>query len=657
MYLDVPSPDVKTIVGKASKSANQAVKSLVEELKIVSSYPVFQIPVYPAKNFFKADTRLKTWMHRFNDNPYSCDPTIDTNGRTGGHTHPIQISWKGRVNGSCFDSQAEDWNALCKTHAHLVKPLKRVWREWNYNLSGRNFSYSEGTSRNFSRLVALHDHSCKTRVVAIFDNLSQIALRPVHLMIEEVLKKLPCDFTFNHLDGVHFLLKNFSQRMCHSVDIKSATDTIPRNLSKEILGLLVNPKIVRTLSPQQFVDDVFSILTNRKFAFKGNNLKYGVGQPMGAYASFPLLALTNHFMVQVAALRALEKYQYFSDYAIVGDDVVIANDLVHYHYAKLLKDLGIPISNAKCISAFGTFEFCKRIVRDGEIKSVPTWNSIYSSVVSKDPVPLMQICKKYGIPLNYEFLTTFYKRRYVRTAFAFESFDNIKLSRGGSLSVEMIPANVVGHSVRCLQIRETLLSPKDLELYTENPFLNRLNYSKNIRSMFRQASTRKGRTASKLIQVEKLDKMRLYKELDLDPRKRKDNPSPFLEIDKIDLSIDSDREKYSDYIIVQNKTEQSAPFRDPVPIWELAHKVIANTFYLNYVYNYLDRKKIKISSFVRSSNNGSSLRLRSYAMSQKLNWVDDRLLNPVKQDKVVQTVATLQSKNKISYNSNLVKTK
>jgi len=32
--------------------------------------------------------------------------------------------------------------------------------------------------------------------------------------------------------------------------------------------------------------------------------RYSVGQPMGAYSSFPMLALTHHVIVQIAAGRA-----------------------------------------------------------------------------------------------------------------------------------------------------------------------------------------------------------------------------------------------------------------------------------------------------------------------------------------------------------------
>jgi hypothetical protein len=57
-----------------------------------------------------------------------------------------------------------------------------------------------------SRLVALQDKSCKTRVVATLDSYSQVALRPVHRMLELFIRKFRNDFTFDHFKGVEFLM-------------------------------------------------------------------------------------------------------------------------------------------------------------------------------------------------------------------------------------------------------------------------------------------------------------------------------------------------------------------------------------------------------------------------------------------------------------------
>jgi len=77
--------------------------------------------------------------------------------------------------------------------------------------------------------------------------------------------------------------------------------------------------------------------------------RYAVGQPMGAYSSFPMLALTHHVIVQVAARRA-GIGQWFSNYAILGDDIVIADPRVAPHYLNIMRDtLGVDINLSKSL--------------------------------------------------------------------------------------------------------------------------------------------------------------------------------------------------------------------------------------------------------------------------------------------------------------------
>jgi hypothetical protein len=77
--------------------------------------------------------------------------------------------------------------------------------------------------------------------------------------------------------------------------------------------------------------------------------RYAVGQPMGAYSSFPMLALTHHVIVQIAARRA-GKLGWFTNYALLGDDVVIADPMVAPQYLLLMRDiLGVEINLSKSL--------------------------------------------------------------------------------------------------------------------------------------------------------------------------------------------------------------------------------------------------------------------------------------------------------------------
>lgn len=87
---------------------------------------------------------------------------------------------------------------------------------------------------------------------------------------------------------------------------------------------------------------------------------------MGAYSSFPMLALTHHVIVQIAAKRAGIS-GWFTNYALLGDDIVIADSRVAPFYLLIIRDiLGVEINLSKSLeSDIGVLEFAKRLMRDG----------------------------------------------------------------------------------------------------------------------------------------------------------------------------------------------------------------------------------------------------------------------------------------------------
>lgn len=106
---------------------------------------------------------------------------------------------------------------------------------------------------------------------------------------------------------------------------------------------------------------------------------------MGAYSSWAMLALTHHLLVQVSAWRAgvVPVGTWFQDYAVLGDDLVIANKVVAMEYLKLLKELGMEVNLSKSLlSDRGTcLEFAKRTIfvhPDG------SWSDI-------SPIPLKEV--------------------------------------------------------------------------------------------------------------------------------------------------------------------------------------------------------------------------------------------------------------------------
>jgi hypothetical protein len=73
-----------------------------------------------------------------------------------------------------------------------------------------------------------------------------------------------------------------------------------------------------------------------------------------------MLALTHHLIVRLAAHKA--KVENFTDYAVLGDDVVIKNDDVAEKYLELMELLGVKINLSKSIISNDLCEFAKRLV-------------------------------------------------------------------------------------------------------------------------------------------------------------------------------------------------------------------------------------------------------------------------------------------------------
>lgn len=92
------------------------------------------------------------------------------------------------------------------------------------------------------------------------------------------------------------------------------------------------------------------------------SLSYQTGQPMGALSSWAMLAITHHLIVQKSWRMAYpsEDKAWFTDYEILGDDIVIFDKLVADTYLSYMRLLGVEINLSKSVvSNNGSFEFAK----------------------------------------------------------------------------------------------------------------------------------------------------------------------------------------------------------------------------------------------------------------------------------------------------------
>lgn len=211
----------------------------------------------------------------------------------------------------------------------------------------------------------------KVRVFAMVDCFTQWLMRPLHRAIFALLEQIPQDGTFDQLRPMRSMmaLREGNPRGMWSYDLSAATDRLPIVIQKVLLSPFLTGWGAEVWG---------SLLVGRAYYFPGirkdnkkglpeteaSDLYYARGQPMGALSSWAMLAFTHHAIVQWAAARSIykDKQEWFTDYAVLGDDIVIGHAEVAREYRAVLDELGVPISAHKSLVAARrpVCEFAKR---------------------------------------------------------------------------------------------------------------------------------------------------------------------------------------------------------------------------------------------------------------------------------------------------------
>lgn len=199
------------------------------------------------------------------------------------------------------------------------------------------------------RLSVVYDQAGKARIVAMANWWIQLVLLPLHKSIFDVLETKETDGTFNQDAPLSRLMKApLENHKFSCFDLSAATDRLPVDLQVQILNLL------------GLDGTAWKTLFDYPWYYKNEGVKYEVGQPMGAYSSWAMLALTHHIVVLLAAKLAGVKN--FTSYALLGDDIVINHDEVAEKYVHLMSTLGVSINMSKSVVSDRLCEFAKRLV-------------------------------------------------------------------------------------------------------------------------------------------------------------------------------------------------------------------------------------------------------------------------------------------------------
>lgn len=266
-------------------------------------------------------------------------------------------------------------SSLFQTARSLVESVREGKFPW---LRSAVESGTEGLLGSLS----IREEPGKLRIFAMVDSLTQWVLYPLHKALFDMLSKIPQDGTFDQTKPVEALLDTMKEQGLEHVwsyDLSAATDRIPVVLQEYLLGQLTSPTLAWTWAkflcdraykvPRDFMTTLGEAGWKADPLLRDHPLgyvRYAVGQPMGAYSSWAMLAFVHHALIQYSAWKVGFR-GWFPLYAVLGDDVVIAHREVANRYVQLMKEIGVDIGFHKSvISNNRSLEFAKRYYYKGE---------------------------------------------------------------------------------------------------------------------------------------------------------------------------------------------------------------------------------------------------------------------------------------------------
>jgi len=236
----------------------------------------------------------------------------------------------------------------------------------------------------------------KRRLFAVCNFVKQRLLSPVHDWAFKVLKVIKADGTFDQERPLRRLRARGGLLDVYSFDLKSATDRWPLGVIYTTVESLFGPTFASSVVNSSLGLNTFLVGPPQPRKF--HELSFRVGQALGFKGSWSLFALSHHFVVWMAAQRAdPSRSSPFWNYALLGDDIVIADKEVAHHYKEILDQLDVKISMPKSIvSRTGCCEFAKRFwVKSMKVDLSPI--SLRSLTGCRSIRGLVQVAGKYGV--------------------------------------------------------------------------------------------------------------------------------------------------------------------------------------------------------------------------------------------------------------------
>jgi len=218
------------------------------------------------------------------------------------------------------------------------------------------------------------DGGLKQRLIANVFPLLQLALSRLHNTLYNVLKHLPNCHVFDQKGGIVWAHQQLREgRRLSSIDLTKATDNIPLGPQLQLASTLF-PELIEEV--QLFGRAARSIFNT---PFKGTNIQWCRGHPMGLKASFPLFTL---FLYSIIGKET-------KTFAIVGDDLVVDTEATERILARLAY-YEIEVNQFKSLFGSTLGEFCGQLVdRYGPLE-------VYKATLQKSKQDPLGLVRQYG---------------------------------------------------------------------------------------------------------------------------------------------------------------------------------------------------------------------------------------------------------------------
>jgi len=158
--------------------------------------------------------------------------------------------------------------------------VKRFNKSYDFSLGFDRFNPNDPFFKYLGvyirKIVSFAEYEGKTRIIALMDYWSQVALEPLSTEIYNILSLIPQDQTFDQVGGCEDL--PFDTQSYYSLDVSSFTDRFPSFILRELLSVMYG---------NHLSESIMNILCGFPFWSSDTNdfLSYSVGNPMGSRAS------------------------------------------------------------------------------------------------------------------------------------------------------------------------------------------------------------------------------------------------------------------------------------------------------------------------------------------------------------------------------------